>query len=145
MSKFTSCSMRRTILLFTILALTGCADNGEPGFHNHPIDCLFGFAHSDCLPGTAGYGSGVGNGLSNDQYVAVYEPIEPDDSDEQDTPKLTINKSVKKCLDFVQEKWGNTFDAYIRPDGEVVDLGFPEQDFHFKKCMIENGYSAVAQ
>jgi hypothetical protein len=40
--------MRKIILLVVVsLSLSGCA--------NHPIDCAVGFAHADCLPGTAGY------------------------------------------------------------------------------------------
>lgn len=137
--------MRRTIFLFAFFALTGCADNGEIGFKNHPLDCALGVAHSDCLPGTAGYSSGIGAGLKNDEYVSVYKRIKPDNADAQQTPQLTVKEAVKSCLDLVQQKWGNTFDAYVRPDGEVVDLGFPEQDFHFTKCMNENGYSAVSK
>ena len=137
--------MRGTIFLFAALALTGCAENGEIGFKNHPLDCALGYAHSDCLPGTAGYSNGIGSGLKNEEYVSAYKRTKPENSDAQQTPPLTLKETVKSCLDLVQEKWGGTFDAYVRPDGEVVDLGFPEQDFHFTKCMNENGYSTPSK
>ncbi len=37
----------KRIALVLALFLSGCA--------NHPMDCAVGFAHADCLPGTAGY------------------------------------------------------------------------------------------
>lgn len=51
--------------------ISGCADNGEFGFNNHPLDCAQGYVHNDCLPGTAGYDRGVGSGMT-DQQMSAY-------------------------------------------------------------------------
>jgi hypothetical protein len=37
----------RSAMFVAFGTLAGCA--------NHPLDCAIGFAHGDCLPGTAGY------------------------------------------------------------------------------------------
>lgn len=44
-----------TVAFTAVLLLSGCAENGEIGFKNHPVDCAMGVAHSDCQPDTAGY------------------------------------------------------------------------------------------
>lgn len=39
--------MRRLTVGSVLILLAGCA--------HHPLDCAAGYAHEDCLPGTAGY------------------------------------------------------------------------------------------
>ena len=49
-------NLRALILTASLcLLLVGCAENGELGLKNHPLDCASGIVHSDCLPGTLGY------------------------------------------------------------------------------------------
>jgi hypothetical protein len=46
--------------LATICILGACAQNGEFGLANHPLDCAQVIVHSDYLPGTLGYAPLVG-------------------------------------------------------------------------------------
>jgi hypothetical protein len=56
--------MKRLLLAaaaVSLSGLSGCAvDHYGIGLRHHPVDCLVGFPHDDCLEGTAGYENGVG-------------------------------------------------------------------------------------
>jgi hypothetical protein len=57
----------------TAFILAGCSGTpGDPGFANHPLDCAIGARHSDCLPGTAGYNSGVALNNADDTTCRSY-------------------------------------------------------------------------
>ena len=60
-----------TLAFTAVILISGCAENGEIGFKNHPVDCAMGFVHSDCQPGTSGYDQGVGAGLSDDEIKTL--------------------------------------------------------------------------
>jgi len=124
------------IALALCAALAGCAENGGFGFKNHPVDCAFGYAHDDCLPGTAGYSSGVGAGISIEKNITAYKKT--------DQGSKSIKEAVAACVDNMKNNYGSNFDAFVRHDGKVSDIGYPDQGFRFQKCMSENGYQAIS-